>query len=54
MRGQQVLSKEGIKLQRDGSMQHNSLVSFSSVFTLRDGVSEEEFLPKLHAFFNIS
>jgi hypothetical protein len=32
-------------------MQHNSLVSFSSIFTLRDGVSEEEFLPKLHAFF---
>jgi hypothetical protein len=32
-------------------MQHNMLVSFSSIFTLRDGVSEEEFLPKLHAFF---
>jgi hypothetical protein len=32
-------------------MQHNTLVSFSSIFTLRDGVSEEEFLPKLHAFF---
>ena len=32
-------------------MQHNMLVSFSSIFTLRDGVSEEEFLPKLHAFY---
>jgi len=26
-------------------------VSFSGVFTLRDGVSEEEFLPRLRAFF---
>ena len=25
-------------------------VSFSGVFSLRDGVSEKEFLPKLHAF----
>ena len=32
-------------------MQHNALVSFSSIFTLRDGVSEKEFLPRLHAFF---
>ena len=32
-------------------MQEISLVSFSGVFTLRDGVTEEEFLPKLHAFF---
>jgi hypothetical protein len=32
-------------------MQHNTLVSFSSIFTLRDGVSEEEFLPRLHAFY---
>ena len=32
-------------------MQQQTLVSFSSIFTLRDGVSEEEFLPKLHAFF---
>lgn len=31
-------------------MQHNGLVSFSSIFTLRDGVSEKEFLPRLHAF----
>jgi hypothetical protein len=28
-----------------------SLVSFNGVFALRDGVSEEEFLPRLHAFF---
>ena len=28
-----------------------SPVSFSGVFALRDGVSETEFLPKLHAFF---
>jgi hypothetical protein len=26
-------------------------VSFSGVFTLRDGVNEEEFLPRLRAFF---
>jgi hypothetical protein len=26
------------------------LVSFSGVFALRDGVSEKEFLPRLHAF----
>ena len=32
-------------------MQEISLVSFSGVFALRDGVSEEEFLPRLHAFF---
>jgi hypothetical protein len=31
-------------------MQETSMVSFSGVFALRDGVSEEEFLPKLHAF----
>jgi hypothetical protein len=31
-------------------VQENSLVSFSGVFALRDGVSEEEFLPRLHAF----
>jgi hypothetical protein len=28
-----------------------SLVSFSGVFALRDGVREAEFLPRLHAFF---
>lgn len=32
-------------------MQEISLVSFSGVFALRDGVREEEFLPRLHAFF---
>jgi hypothetical protein len=32
-------------------MQEIPLVSFSGVFALRDGVSEEEFLPRLHAFF---
>ena len=32
-------------------MQEISLVSFSGVFALRDGVSEEEFLPTLHSFF---
>ena len=32
-------------------MQATSLVSFSGVFALRDGVSEEDFLPRLHAFF---
>jgi hypothetical protein len=31
-------------------MQETSLVSFSGVFSLRDGVSEEAFLPRLHAF----
>ena len=31
-------------------MEGISLVSFSGVFALRDGVSEEEFLPRLHAF----
>ena len=31
-------------------MQNNSFVSFSGIFALRDGVSEKEFLPKLHAF----
>jgi hypothetical protein len=40
-----------IKLSGDRAMQHNALVSFSSIFTLRDGVSEKEFLPRLHAFF---
>ena len=32
-------------------MRGTSLVSFSGIFALRDGVSEEEFLPRLHAFF---
>ena len=32
-------------------MQETSLVSFSGVFALRDGVSEKQFLPRLHAFF---
>jgi hypothetical protein len=32
-------------------MQEISLVSFSGVFALRDGVSEKEFLPRLHSFF---
>ena len=32
-------------------MQEISPVSFSGVFALRDGVSEKEFLPRLHAFF---
>jgi hypothetical protein len=32
-------------------MQEISLVSFSGVFALRDGVSEKDFLPRLHAFF---
>lgn len=31
-------------------MQETSSVSFNGVFTLRDGVKEEEFLPRLHAF----
>src|SRR5579864_789513 len=31
-------------------MQEISSVSFSGVFALRDGVSEEEFLPRLNAF----
>jgi hypothetical protein len=31
-------------------MQETSSVSFSGVFALRDGVSEEEFLPRLRAF----
>ena len=26
------------------------MVSFSGIFALRDGISEEEFLPRLHAF----
>src|SRR5882762_5798424 len=32
-------------------MQEISPVTFSGVFALRDGVSEKEFLPRLHAFF---
>ena len=32
-------------------MQEISSASFSGVFSLADGVGEEEFLPKLHAFF---
>src|SRR5262245_29407802 len=32
-------------------MHEISSVSFSGIFALRDGVSEEEFLPRLHAFF---
>jgi hypothetical protein len=32
-------------------MHETSLVSFSGIFALRDGVSEDEFLPRLHAFF---
>jgi hypothetical protein len=32
-------------------MQEMSSVSFSGVFSLRDGVSEAEFLPRSHAFF---
>lgn len=31
-------------------MRETSLVSFNGVFALRDGVSEKEFLPRLHAF----
>jgi hypothetical protein len=31
-------------------MLETSSVSFSGVFSLRDGVREEEFLPRLHAF----
>jgi hypothetical protein len=31
-------------------MPEASFVSFSGVFALRDGVTEEEFLPRLHAF----
>lgn len=31
-------------------MQETSSVSFSGVFALRDGVREEEFLPRMHAF----
>jgi len=31
-------------------MQETSSVSFNGVFALRDGVREEEFLPRLHAF----
>jgi hypothetical protein len=33
------------------NMQDESLVRFSGVFSLRDGISEADFLPKLHAFF---
>jgi hypothetical protein len=32
-------------------MREISPVSFSGVFSLRDGVGEEVFLPRLHAFF---
>ena len=32
-------------------MQDTSSVSFSGIFALRDGVSEEEFMPRLRAFF---
>ena len=32
-------------------MQEISSACFSGVFSLRDGVSEKEFLPKLHAFY---
>src|SRR6516165_4825207 len=32
-------------------MQAISSVTFSGVFALRDGVSETEFLPRLHTFF---
>ena len=32
-------------------MQDTSSVSFSGVFALRDGISEEEFVPRLRAFF---
>ena len=32
-------------------MQEASLVSFSGVFALRDGVREEEFMPRLRAFY---
>jgi hypothetical protein len=32
-------------------MRKIAMVGFSGVFALRDGVREEEFLPKLHAFF---
>ena len=32
-------------------MQEISPVSFSGVFSFRDGVGEQEFLPRLHAFF---
>jgi Family of unknown function (DUF6614) len=31
-------------------MRETSSVSFSGVFALRDGVREDEFLPRLHAF----
>jgi hypothetical protein len=31
-------------------MQEISSVSFSGVFSLRDGVGEKDFLPRLHAF----
>jgi hypothetical protein len=33
------------------AMREISSVSFSGVFSLRDGVGETEFLPRLHAFF---
>jgi hypothetical protein len=35
-------------------MQETSSVSFSGVFALRDGVREEEFLPRLHAFLGMT
>jgi hypothetical protein len=32
-------------------MRESSSVRFSGVFSLRDGISEADFLPKLHEFF---
>ncbi len=32
-------------------MHETSSVSFSGVFSLREGISEDDFLPALHAFF---
>jgi hypothetical protein len=32
-------------------MQQTSSVSFSGVFALWEGITEEQFLPRLHAFF---
>jgi len=36
---------------RNSEMQESSSVRFSGVFSLRDGVREDEFLPKLHEFY---